>query len=155
DIVISVGLSEAEIGASASRINQKLNSALDVGPAAQKLKERIGGALNAGIEEALRHAAQIKKQVGDLFGGNQIVESAEKAKRAIRDVESETIRLAQARARLQVANGDVGAAEATLRNALANTTRETATTLNAERQLVAIQAQVKNAASASETALLR
>lgn len=69
--------------------------------------------------------------------------------------EAATIRLAQALARLQVAQGNATAATLTLRNALASVDQGTVTAIRAKTQLVAIEAQAANAAGKSETAILR
>ena len=86
---------------------------------------------------------------------NQTTQAAERNARATKSSADNSLALAQATARLQVAQGNAAGAVETLKAALAGVDRNTTAAINAQRQLITVEAQVANAAGKAETAMLR
>jgi len=98
---------------------------LDIGRQADEIERKLKASLNAGGTGATG------------------------ATRALRDQEAAALRLAQAHARLASASGGLNQAETILSTALARTTRETLTTINAQTQLARVHQQQDRAARGS------
>jgi hypothetical protein len=101
-----------------------------------------------------RQFSEVQRQANSAFG--QIAAEAKKAGEAIDKATRETLRLAQAQARLQTAKGDLVGASRTLQTALAGVNQQTTQTIGAQTQLVRVQQQAAKAAATqrAESSLL-
>lgn len=115
-----------------------------------------------GLEGFTEAQKQIRALAQSAKGLEQIGSGGERASKGLKSVADEAargeaaiLRHAQAQARLSVAQGDSAKAVRTLQTALDQVTKGSVAALNAERQLITIQAQLANAAGKADTAMLR
>lgn len=115
-----------------------------------------------GLEGFAEAQKQIRALAQSAKGLEQIGSGGERASKGLKSVADEAtrgeaaiLRHAQAQARLSVAQGDSAKAVRTLQTALDQVTKGSVAALNAERQLITIQAQLANAAGKADTAMLR
>lgn len=115
-----------------------------------------------GLEGFSDASKQIRALAQSAKGLEQIGSGGERASKGLKSVADEAargeaaiLRHAQAQARLSVAQGDSAKAVRTLQTALDQVTRGSVAAINAERQLITIQAQLANAAGKADTAMLR
>lgn len=118
----------------------------------------------AGLITSLQRAAA---QTAALFqqsaqGGNQATaalnqttQAAERSARATKASADNSLALARATANLQVEQGKASAAVETLKTALAGVDKNSVAAINAQRQLVKIEAELATSASRAETAMFR
>lgn len=118
----------------------------------------------AGLITSLQRAAA---QTAALFqqsaqGGNQATaalnqttQAAERSARATKASTDNSLALARATANLQVEQGKASAAVETLKTALAGVDKNSVAAINAQRQLVKIEAELATSASRAETAMFR
>jgi hypothetical protein len=86
---------------------------------------------------------------------NQASAAADRAAKSTRQAADNSLALAQASARLQVAQGNAAGAVQTLKTALDGVDRNTVAAIRAQTQLVSVEAQLASAAGKAETAMLR
>jgi hypothetical protein len=145
-------LSQAQAQAKLAAVNQ------DYAGAQRLLKTALQG-VDQQSTAALRtqtQLAQVQLKAGEAVR-KAATESSNAAKASRSELErSERAALgyAQAMARLQQAQGNFTGAQNTLRGALAQVTQQTSTQLNTQRQLLAVESQLRNAASKADTELL-
>lgn len=115
-----------------------------------------------GLDSFAEAQKQIRALAQSAKGLEQIGSGGERASKGLKSVADEAargeaaiLRHAQAQARLSVAQGDSAKAVRTLQTALDQVTRGSVAAINAERQLITIQAQLANAAGKADTAMLR
>lgn len=120
-------------------------------------------AINSLIASLQKAAAAAKSTFASTANGgaqssaalNNLASSAQRSQKATQDSAQSALALARATAQLRVDQGNAAEAIKILERALAGVSRETVAAVNAERQLVKIQAEAATAAGKAETAMLR
>lgn len=115
----------------------------------------------AALMTSLRNAAaEAANLFAPIFGGGKdplkpLADGLDKIPPLAKPARDSVLALAQATARLQVAEGDAAGAVDTLKTALEDADKGTIKAINAQRQLITVEAQLANAAGKAETAMLR
>src|SRR5262245_4009169 len=138
--------------AAVGAVSRPYSALVSIGAWAVMMDDAIEINIKLGEKEISAAADRIEKKLraalGPLFGGGP-GGGKDPITPRLRDQEAAALRLAQAQARLASVNGNLNQAQTILSNALAKTTRETVTQVNAQTQLIRVNQQMERATQQS------